>query len=428
MKGAKRFSNPARDGLAKETVALANAYGGPLVVGIDETDDHPKRARGPDPVLIPRIAACAEQMQQALDNLIDPPLAVFEVRGIEQPGGDGEGVLIIRTGSSTRAPHGHGRPPLAYMRRGSRSEPMTMRDLQSVLFDTRTRGERVSALLDERQRVLAEMVRRGPGSITVHQSQPFVGREAVWFRCTLVATEDLHLRADDLSRKAAFIRPRPAGPTAFGEGGFVDSWRPRLGGVENFDSTSRQFGRWFIGDNGIVDAYGFVALDTLHRQSLETLVAQFGIAGLDEDDLQYMTRGWHRLVPWPDSVAGLTALKRRYIIAPLSNGNVALLTNMAKHAGLPWDLVLSAEIFAHYKPDPETYLGAASILSLQPDEVMMVAAHNNDLEAAQSHGLATAFVPRVTEYGPLQSRDFKAEGDWTVAADDFIDLARKMGC
>lgn len=242
MKGAKRFSNPARDGLAKEIVALANAYGGAVVVGIDETDDHPKRARGPDPVLIPRIAACAEQMQQALDNLIDPPLAVFEVRGIEQPGGDGEGVLIIRTGSSTRAPHGHGRPPLAYMRRGSRSEPMTMRDLQSVLFETRTRGERVSALLDERQRVLAEMVRRGPGSITVHQSQPFVGREAVWFRCTLVATEDLHLRADDLSRKAAFIRPRPAGPTAFGEGGFVDSWRPRLGGVENFDSTSRQFG------------------------------------------------------------------------------------------------------------------------------------------------------------------------------------------
>ena len=173
---------------------------------------------------------------------------------------------------------------------------------------------------------------------------------------------------------------------------------------------------------------GFVALDTLHRQSLETLVAQFGIAGLDEDDLQYMTRGWHRLVPWPDSVAGLTALKRRYIIAPLSNGNVALLTNMAKHAGFPWDLVLSAEIFAHYKPDPETYLGAASILSLQPDEVMMVAAHNNDLEAAQSHGLATAFVPRVTEYGPLQSRDFKAEGDWTVVADDFNDLAMKMGC
>ncbi|MFC6743801.1 helix-turn-helix domain-containing protein [Methylobacterium persicinum] len=264
MKGAKRFSNPARDGLAKEIVALANAYGGAVVVGIDETDDHPKRARGPDPVLIPRIAACAEQMQQALDNLIDPPLAVFEVRGIEQPGGDGEGVLIIRTGSSTRAPHGHGRPPLAYMRRGSRSEPMTMRDLQSVLFETRTRGERVSALLDERQRVLAEMVRRGPGSITVHQSQPFVGREAVWFRCTLVATEDLHLRADDLSRKAAFIRPRPAGPTAFGEGGFVDSWRPRLGGVENFDSTSRQFGRWFIGDHGIVDAYGFVALDKFH--------------------------------------------------------------------------------------------------------------------------------------------------------------------
>ena len=173
---------------------------------------------------------------------------------------------------------------------------------------------------------------------------------------------------------------------------------------------------------------GFVALDTLHRQSLEKLVAQFAIKGLDADDLHYMTRGWHRLVPWPDSVSGLTALKRRYIIAPLSNGNVALLTNMAKHAGLPWDLVLSAEIFGHYKPDPETYLGAANILSLQPGEVMMVAAHNNDLAAAQALGLATAFVPRVTEYGPLQSRDFKPDGDWTVVAADFNDLARRMGC
>ncbi len=173
---------------------------------------------------------------------------------------------------------------------------------------------------------------------------------------------------------------------------------------------------------------GFVALDTLHRQSLEKLVEQFAIKGLGETELHYMTLGWHRLLPWPDSVAGLTALKRRYIISPLSNGNVALLTNMAKHAGLPWDLVLSAEVFGHYKPDPETYLGAAKILSLEPAQVMMVAAHNNDLAAAHALGLKTAFVPRVTEYGPHQNRDFKAEGDWTIVADDFNDLAKRMGC
>lgn len=172
----------------------------------------------------------------------------------------------------------------------------------------------------------------------------------------------------------------------------------------------------------------FLALDVLHRRSLDRLVAQFGIRGLREDDLNYINLGWHRLVPWPDSVAGLTRLKLRHIIAPLSNGNVALLTNMAKHAGLPWDLVLSAELFRHYKPDPETYLGAARLLSLEPDEVMMVAAHNGDLAAAQKLGLKTAFVPRVTEYGPMQSRDFEAEGDWDIVADDFHDLAQRMGC
>src|SRR6195952_1591846 len=151
---------------------------------------------------------------------------------------------------------------------------------------------------------------------------------------------------------------------------------------------------------------GYMILDTLHRQSLEKLVAQMSIQGLNEADLHYLTMGWHRLHPWPDSVSGLTRLKAKYIIAPLSNGNVALLTNMAKFAGLPWDLVLSAELFAHYKPDPETYLGAARLLGLAPGEVMMVAAHNYDLQAASRLGLKTAFVARPTEYGPLQKIDF----------------------
>jgi 2-haloalkanoic acid dehalogenase type II len=132
---------------------------------------------------------------------------------------------------------------------------------------------------------------------------------------------------------------------------------------------------------------GYQILDTLHRQSLEKMVAQFEIKGLSDADLHHLTMGWHRLHPWPDSVDGLTRLKTKYIISPLSNGNVALLTNMAKFAGLPWDLVMSAELFEHYKPDPETYLGAAKLLCLPPEQVMMVAAHNHDLKAAQKLGL-----------------------------------------
>jgi 2-haloacid dehalogenase len=173
---------------------------------------------------------------------------------------------------------------------------------------------------------------------------------------------------------------------------------------------------------------GYVILDVLHRRSLEQLVAQLGIAGLTEADLDYLTKGWHRLHPWPDSVAGLTRLKTKFIIAPLSNGNVALLTNMAKFAGLPWDLILSAELFVHYKPDPETYLGAARLLGLAPGEVMMVAAHNYDLAAAQRLGLKTAFVARPTEYGPLQSRDFDATGTWDIVAKDFAGIADRLGC
>ncbi len=178
MTGGKKFGNPARDGLAKEVVALANAYGGAVVVGIDETDDHPKRARGPSPFPIPRVVECAERMQQALDTIIDPPLRLLEVRGIERPESD-EGVLVIRTAASTQAPHGHGEPPLAYMRRGSRSEPMTMRDLQSVLFETRSRGERITALLNERRQVLMEMVRKGTNSVAIGQDHPFIRRQAV---------------------------------------------------------------------------------------------------------------------------------------------------------------------------------------------------------------------------------------------------------
>ena len=164
-------------------------------------------------------------------------------------------------------------------------------------------------------------------------------------------------------------------------------------------------------------------LDALHRASLDELAPRFGLEGLDGPARDWMVRGWHRLHPWPDSVAGLARLKRHFIISPLSNGNVALLTNMAKAAGLPWDLVLCAETFHHYKPDPETYLGAAALLGLAPHEVMMCAAHNADLAAAQALGLATAFIARPTEYGRHQSRDFGPEGAWDHAVGSMEDLA-----
>ncbi|MBU6462525.1 MAG: haloacid dehalogenase type II [Bradyrhizobium sp.] len=173
---------------------------------------------------------------------------------------------------------------------------------------------------------------------------------------------------------------------------------------------------------------GYKILDTLHRESLEKLVAQLSITGLTDADLHHLTMGWHRLHPWPDAIAGLTRLKKEFIISPLSNGNVALLTEMAKFAGLPWDLVMSAELFEHYKPDPETYLGAARLLCLKPEQIMMVAAHNSDLSAARKQGLKTAFVPRPTEYGPLQKRDFKPEGEWDIVADNFGGIADKLGC
>ena len=175
-------------------------------------------------------------------------------------------------------------------------------------------------------------------------------------------------------------------------------------------------------------ARGFLKLDILHRNSLDKLIGRFGIKGLTEEDRRHINLGWHRLKPWPDSVSGLTRLKKKFLIAPLSNGNVVLLTNMAKNAGLPWDLILSAELFEHYKPDKETYLGAARLLSLEPREVLMVAAHNGDLKAARSHGLMTAFVARPTEYGPHQKRDFKADEDWTFVVDSFNQLADKLGC
>lgn len=168
-------------------------------------------------------------------------------------------------------------------------------------------------------------------------------------------------------------------------------------------------------------------IDGLHRRILERILAESGLDMLSEEQKDHLNRAWHRLAPWPDAVRGLKRLKKGYLISTLSNGNVSLLTNMAKNAGLPWDCVLSAELFHHYKPDPESYLGAAAMLGLKPHEIMMVAAHKNDLRAAQKAGLRAAFVQRPLEFGDGVKKDLKPEKEFDVNARDFIDLAAKLG-
>lgn len=172
----------------------------------------------------------------------------------------------------------------------------------------------------------------------------------------------------------------------------------------------------------------WVELDTLHRESLAALAPQFGLAELSDTDLNHITHMWHRLDPWPDSVPGLTRLRRRYVLATLSNGNVALLVDMAKRAGLPWDAVLGAETARCYKPLPAAYLRTAGMLGLTPQQCMMVAAHNDDLEAARRCGFRTAFVCRPAEHGPGQTTDLQPDSDWDLIAGDMLDLATQLGC
>ena len=173
---------------------------------------------------------------------------------------------------------------------------------------------------------------------------------------------------------------------------------------------------------------GWTKLDDLHRMALDRLLIDFKIEGLSQTEIDEFNRAWHRLDPWPDAVPGLTRLRRKYILATLSNGNVALIVTMAKRAGLPWDAVLGAEVARHYKPQPEAYLSTAALLGLRPEQCLMVAAHNGDLRAASSVGLRTAFVARPTEYGPEQTKDLAPDGPWDVAARDFEDLATRLGC
>ena len=175
-------------------------------------------------------------------------------------------------------------------------------------------------------------------------------------------------------------------------------------------------------------ATAWTRLDDLHRMSLDRLLEDFKIKGLSAAEVEHLNRVWHRLDPWPDSVPGLTRLRKKYVLATLSNGNIALMVNMAKRAGLPWDAVLGAEPARAYKPQPEAYLRTADFLGLRPEECMLVAAHNSDLAAAARVGFRTAFVRRPTEYGPSQTRDLRADQSWDAVAESMVDLADKLGC
>lgn len=173
---------------------------------------------------------------------------------------------------------------------------------------------------------------------------------------------------------------------------------------------------------------GWTLIDDLHRQILDAILPQFGLAHLDEAARRHLNRAWHRLAPWPDAVEGLQRLKRKYILCTLSNGNLGLLTRMAKRAGLPWDCVLSAEVFRAYKPDPATYLGVARVFDLPPERVMLVAAHHDDLAGARACGLRTAYVERPLEFGAAHPKDVSPQPGNDLHGRDFIDLARQLGC
>lgn len=171
----------------------------------------------------------------------------------------------------------------------------------------------------------------------------------------------------------------------------------------------------------------WATIDVLHRQVLDELLTRHGLAAVGEADREHFNRVWHRLAPWPDTVAGLGRLRQRYVVATLSNGNLSLLVHMARHAGLPWDAVLTAELFGHFKPDPAVYLGAARLLGLAPEQVMMVAAHPTDLAAAQRAGLKTAYIPRPAEYGPGGWMEPVGDTVFDLVAPDLGALATQLG-
>lgn len=195
-------------------------------------------------------------------------------------------------------------------------------------------------------------------------------------------------------------------------GEFADRWRARYQPAMEEVRSGRR---------------AFVPLDVLHRENLEGVVEDLGVTAFRAGDLDELNLAWHRLDPWPDSLEGLTRLKARFIIGTQSNGNVALMVDMAKRAGLPWDVILGAEVTGHYKPSPRSYSEACRLLGLPPEQCMLVAAHNNDLVAArEACGMRTAFIARPFEYG--EEREAEPTAEYDYAASDLVDLAAQLGC
>ena len=175
-------------------------------------------------------------------------------------------------------------------------------------------------------------------------------------------------------------------------------------------------------------ALGWTLIDDLHRMILDEILPRFGLASMPEDERRHLNKAWHRLQPWPDVREGLARLKSRFTLCTLSNGNIGLLTDMAKRAGLPWDCVLSAEVFKAYKPDPRTYLGVAAVFDVAPSQVMLAAAHHDDLAAARVCGLATAYIERPHEFGAQQPKDVSPQPGNDLHVRDIGALADRLGC
>lgn len=172
----------------------------------------------------------------------------------------------------------------------------------------------------------------------------------------------------------------------------------------------------------------WVPVDVIHRERLDEIIPEFGLDMLNEDERVHLNEAWHRINPWADSIPGLLRLKKAHLIAPLSNGSLVLLSSMAKRAGIPWDFVFSSDMHKAYKRDPKVYQNAIALLGFEPHEVMMGAAHNDDLEAARAEGMRTAYINRPTEYGVDQSKDFEATSDWDIITDSVEGVADAMGC
>ena len=178
----------------------------------------------------------------------------------------------------------------------------------------------------------------------------------------------------------------------------------------------------------------FTILDTLHLENLKKIAPRFNLNNLSNEDLNFLVTAWHRLPGWPDSSQGLNKLKKKFILATQSNGNIALMVNMAKYSNLSWDVILGAEVLGHYKPEPEAYIKACKALNLKPSECLMVAAHDDDLKAASLQGMKTAYVHRPFEYGKdklfdiAEVNDYKGNRNWDIMSKDFNDLAFKLGC